>query len=145
MASETNVSETKLPETKLPETKLPDAYPVTSTVYDDRLKIECLYNVLHEYSYLLRPGVYVNDNKLCLLFAMCRMIDRSNALRKDERQSPVSSSSVEFDAWKLENLQKDWDDFFVDTNTAASPSTRGISITDRMDVFESMVLRQAYF
>lgn len=129
-----------------------EVYPVSSSVYGDRLKIECLYNVLHEYSFLMRPGVFVNDNKLCFLLAMCRMIDRSNELRVAEKDgtdgtsTSVGDGSVddEFDEWKMDALETDWADLFVDTNTAATPATRGVSVTDRMDLFESMVLRDEY-
>lgn len=119
-------------------------YPISSNKYGDTLKIQCLYNILHAYSSLLRPGVYLNDNKLCFLFTMCRLIDRSYELGGQTKETNGSatqaSSTVDVRLWNLERLVSEFDDYFVDTNTAATPVVRGVSTTDRMNRLESLVI-----
>lgn len=118
---------------------------VRATRYDRQLKTECLYSVLHGYSSLVRPGSYVTDNRLCFLFTMCRMIDRSNELhRQSANQQRTDGDSVAFDRWHLDRLADEFDDFFKDTNTAATPVVRGVTPVDRMNRLEAMVNDSRY-
>lgn len=53
---------------------------VNETGYNDRLKRQCMYNILNRYSNLLRPGIYTDDTRTIFLMTMCRLIDRSKEL-----------------------------------------------------------------